>query len=90
MKISIIGGGGTRVPILVKALLDLHDQLELTEIALFDTDRDRLGLIRTVLSSLAGEKNNEVALSYPATFRECVAGSSFVVAAIRVGGDHMR
>lgn len=90
MKISIIGGGGTRVPILVKALLDLHDQLELTEIALFDTDSDRLGMIRTVLSSLAPGKNSEVVLSYPATFRECVAGSSFVVAAIRVGGDHMR
>lgn len=90
MKISIIGGGGTRVPILVQALLDLHDQLELTEIALFDADSDHLGLISTVLSSLAREKNNEVALLYPATFRECVTGSSFVVAAIRVGGDHMR
>src|SRR5664280_1731567 len=33
MKVSIIGGGGTRAPILVGALLDLQERLDLTEIS---------------------------------------------------------
>ncbi|RIE17512.1 hypothetical protein [Candidatus Cryosericum septentrionale] len=36
MKVSIIGGGGTRVPILVGALLDLQERLGLTEISLIE------------------------------------------------------
>jgi len=90
MKISIIGGGGTRVPILVTALLDLQDQLQLTEIALVDPDSQRLGAMDSVIAAIIQEKASSVSVSYATTFRECVAGASFVIAAIRVGGDHMR
>jgi 6-phospho-beta-glucosidase len=90
MKVSIVGGGGTRVPILVDALLHLQAQLDLSEIALVDTDSERLASIGTIIASIVRTKGSEVRISYTPTFSECVAGASFVIAAIRVGGDRMR
>src|SRR5450756_2228835 len=90
MKVSIIGGGGTRVPILVDALLGLHERLGLTEISLVDPDGRRSTAINKVVSAIVQDKNSTVEISHANTFRECVTGASFVIAAIRVGGDHMR
>lgn len=90
MKISIIGGGGTRVPILVGALLGLQEQLNLTEISLVDPDAHRLAAMDRVVAALAGASDGAVQITHPATFRECVTGAAFVIAAIRVGGDHLR
>ncbi|MHB8106223.1 MAG: family 4 glycosyl hydrolase [Candidatus Cryosericum sp.] len=90
MKVSIIGGGGTRAPILVGALLDLQEQLDLTEISIIDPDTERLTAIDKVVSAVVQDRNSAVEISHAGTFRECVAGASFVIAAIRVGGDHMR
>jgi len=90
MKVSIIGGGGTRVPILVSALFDLQERLEVTEIALVDPDGERLAAMDNVVASIARDKGSPVSVVHAATFRECVEGASFVIAAIRVGGDHMR
>ena len=90
MKVSIIGGGGTRAPILVGALLDLQERLDLTEISLIDPDAERLAAMDRVISAIALDRNNAVEVSHAGTFRECVTGASFVIAAIRVGGDRMR
>jgi 6-phospho-beta-glucosidase len=90
MKVSIIGGGGTRVPILVGALLDLQERLDLTEIALIDPDSERFAAMDKVLSAIVQDRNRTVEILHAGTFRECVTGASFVIAAIRVGGDHMR
>jgi 6-phospho-beta-glucosidase len=90
MKVSIIGGGGTRVPILVGALLDLQERLDLSEIALIDPDGKRFAAIDKVVAALVQDRNSTVAISHPSTFRECVTGTSFIIAAIRVGGDHLR
>jgi 6-phospho-beta-glucosidase len=90
MKVSIIGGGGTRVPILVGALLDLQERLDLTEISLIDPDAERLAAMDKVTSAIALDRNSTVEVSHAGTFRECVTGASFVIAAIRVGGDCLR
>jgi len=90
MKVSIIGGGGTRVPILVGALLDLQERLDLSEIALIDPDGTRFAAIDRVVAALVMDRNSTVEVSHPGTFRECVTGASFVIGAIRVGGDHLR
>lgn len=90
MKIGIIGGGGTRVPLLVGSLLDVQKSLDLTELSLIDTDVDRLTLMDRVVRTLCDNRQNAVRISHPGSIRECVTGSSFVIAAIRVGGDRLR
>ena len=43
MKLAIIGGAGVRVPLLVNGLV--QSRLPITDIALYDTDRERLEAI---------------------------------------------
>jgi 6-phospho-beta-glucosidase len=74
----------------VGALLDLQERLDLSEIALIDTDGTRFAAIDRVVAALVMDRNSTVEVSHPSTFRECVTGASFVIGAIRVGGDHLR
>ena len=78
MKVAIIGGGGVRTPLLVRGLAD--SDLPIGEIALFDTDAERLAVIGPLASTFAPS----VRIHRDAT--SCVAGAEFVVLAIRVGG----
>ncbi|MBM3792415.1 MAG: 6-phospho-beta-glucosidase, partial [Acidobacteria bacterium] len=80
MKISIIGGAGVRTPLLLRGLT--HSDLPVSELALFDTDTERL---RTI-SSLAGRVCGEVPLKTCRSSAECIEGAEFVIMSIRVGG----
>jgi 6-phospho-beta-glucosidase len=90
VKISIIGGGGTRVPVLVRGLLDLQEQLGLAEISLSDTDADKMSAIGKVLDAIVRQRGAHITITRADDFRSCVAGATFVIAAIRVGGDRLR
>jgi 6-phospho-beta-glucosidase len=78
MKISIIGGGGVRTPLLVSGLM--QSDLPIDEIALFDTDQDRLSLIAPLAALLAPAVRS---YADPAA---CVSRSSFVFLTVRAGG----
>ena len=42
MKLTIVGGGGFRVPLVYGALLARREQLGLDEVVLYDIDEERL------------------------------------------------
>ena len=42
MKVDVVGAGGFRTPLIYGALLDGAAELGITEVALHDTDADRL------------------------------------------------
>jgi len=93
MKVAIIGGGGTRTPILVKGLLEQEEDLKLEEICLYDIDPERLSLISLVLEELLEEvqpANSRVSLRYAQNLKEALKGSSFVFLTMRVGKEEMR
>lgn len=79
MKLTILGGGGFRVPLVYQALAggDL-----ITELVLFDASAERLAVISRVLEGM----------DLPLRFRtatdldDAVRDANFVFAAIRVGG----
>ncbi len=78
MKITVIGGGGVRTPLLVNGLA--RSDLPIDEIALFDTDRERLSIVASLAAVLSPRVR-----SYDDP-RACVAGSSFIFLSIRAGG----
>jgi 6-phospho-beta-glucosidase len=93
MKVAIIGGGGTRTPILVKGLLEIEKDLGLEEIALYDIDPERLSLISLVLEELLEEvrpADSRVGFRYAQNLKEALKGSSFVFLTMRVGKEEMR
>ena len=84
MKIAIIGGAGIRVPLLVTGLS--QSDLRITEIVLYDIDRERLNIIAGLASQLSQGVIVRAALSP----EHAIDGASFVITSIRVGGTAQR
>ncbi|HEY6492710.1 MAG TPA: 6-phospho-beta-glucosidase [Trebonia sp.] len=82
MKLTVIGGGGFRVPLVFGAVLD--DGL-IDEFCLYDPDPVRLRVVEQVLRQMAGEAS-AVAVTSAARLDEALAGADFVFVAVRVGG----
>jgi 6-phospho-beta-glucosidase len=80
MRLTILGGGGFRVPLVHRELLR-RPELGVTELVLADVDADRLAVIRSVLP-------DDPALRVRTTTSvvDAVTGADFVFSAIRVGG----
>ena len=81
--ISIIGGAGVRTPLLVRGLA--QSGLPISEVRVFDIDRDRLTLISPLIERVAGLR-----VRTSDTVAECVSGADFVIASIRPGGIERR
>ncbi|HUV12725.1 MAG TPA: 6-phospho-beta-glucosidase, partial [Acidobacteriota bacterium] len=84
MKISVIGGGGARTPLLVRGLAE--SSLPLTEVSLFDIDQERLSLMGRV----ARELSDGLPVSLCSSSADCVEGANFIFTSIRVGGIDQR
>jgi 6-phospho-beta-glucosidase len=86
MRLTILGGGGFRVPFIHQALLSRAGGLLVDELVLHDTDQDRLTAVSHVLRQHSARTPDRPALRTTTDLDEAVAGTDFVFAAIRVGG----
>ncbi|GAB2668859.1 6-phospho-beta-glucosidase [Kribbella swartbergensis] len=97
MRLTILGGGGFRVPLVYQALLGDRGDGRITSVVLFDTDRSRLASIGAVLrqqaaAATAGGAGLEAGPVVPPVVTEttdldeALRGADFVFSAIRVGG----
>lgn len=95
MKLTILGGGGFRVPLVHGALLrDTHPG-RVEEVVLHDTSSDRLAVMSAVLREQAAEARREHGATPPSLhattdLREAVTDTDVVFSAIRVGGAQGR
>ena len=85
MKLTIVGGGGFRVPLVYGALLKMADKLSLDEIVLHDIDADRLARIGSVLDGLAAEHGTRLPFRTTTDLVDAIHGTDYVFCAIRVG-----
>ena len=85
MKVTIVGGGGFRVPLVYAALLEVSERLGVEELLLHDVDDERLARIENVLSGLATESSRRLPFRSTTDLQEAVEGAGFVLCAIRVG-----
>ncbi|MCQ4214524.1 6-phospho-beta-glucosidase [Streptomyces longispororuber] len=86
MRLTILGGGGFRVPLVYGALLGDHAPGRVTEVTLYDTDADRLKAIAGVLAEQAGDVPDAPVVRSTTDLDEALRGAGFVFSAIRVGG----
>ncbi|MEO7588278.1 MAG: 6-phospho-beta-glucosidase [Arachnia sp.] len=86
MKLTLIGGGGFRVPLVYKALLADTSDERVTELRLFDTDATRLHAISEVLGDLSRDNDDAPTLVVTQDIAEALTGTDFIFSAIRVGG----
>ncbi|MDT0451594.1 6-phospho-beta-glucosidase [Streptomyces hesseae] len=89
MRLTILGGGGFRVPLVHRALLDdarRDAPGRCTELVLHDTDSARMRVIASVLGSQAAGVPGAPSVRLAENLDEALRGADFVFSAIRVGG----
>ncbi|MFE5712623.1 6-phospho-beta-glucosidase [Streptomyces sp. NPDC056501] len=86
MKLTILGGGGFRVPLVYGALLGDHAEGRVTHVTLYDLDEGRLSAIARVLVEQGEGVPDAPVVTATTDLDEALRGADFVFSAIRVGG----
>ncbi|MER8230786.1 6-phospho-beta-glucosidase [Streptomyces sp. NPDC094049] len=86
MKLTILGGGGFRVPLVYGALLGDHAEGRVTRVTLYDLDGGRLSAVARVLAEQGEGVPDAPVVTATTDLDEALRGADFVFSAIRVGG----
>jgi 6-phospho-beta-glucosidase len=86
MIISVIGGGGMRTPLLISALLRQYETIPVEALVLHDLDAEALDGVRAVAGALFVEHGRRFALRTTTDLDKALAGATYVITSIRVGG----
>ncbi|MHC5905698.1 6-phospho-beta-glucosidase [Streptomyces sp. S6] len=86
MKLTILGGGGFRVPLVYGALLGDRGEGRVTEVVLHDLDAGRLKAVTRVLTEQASTVPDAPTVTATTDLDDALTGADFVFSAIRVGG----
>jgi 6-phospho-beta-glucosidase len=89
MKLTVLGGGGVRVPAFIRGLLSSRGEA-FDEICLFEPDDLRRRTTGRLSAELADALGRPGLVRLTAEAEEAFAGADFVFSAIRVGGDAAR
>lgn len=84
MKLSILGAGAMRTPLLIHGLV--NSDLPIAQIDLYDLDEERLECLFPVMQAVAGN----VLLCRKSSSESAIQGSDFVLVSLRVGGMAQR
>ncbi|RIQ34874.1 6-phospho-beta-glucosidase [Jiangella rhizosphaerae] len=82
MRLTILGGGGFRVPLVHRALASEESGVD--TVVLHDTDAERVRAVRAVLEERSGGRGPKLVVE--SDLAAAVRGTDFVFSAIRVGG----
>ena len=85
-KVTIIGGGGVRTPLLIHGLAKARDTLGTTELCLYDPDRERTETIARLGSEIVRRLNGGFQIRVEQRLEDAVAGAAFVLNSVRIGG----
>ncbi|EGX59023.1 6-phospho-beta-glucosidase [Streptomyces zinciresistens K42] len=86
MRLTILGGGGFRVPLVYGALLADRAEGRVTRVVLHDLDAGRLAAVTRVLAEQAAGVPDAPEVTATTDLDTALTGADFVFSAIRVGG----
>ncbi len=85
-KITLIGGGGVRTPLLIHGLAEAASTLKVNELALYDIDGERVELMAELGREVVRQQQADFVITTHARLEDAVAGANFILHSIRVGG----
>ena len=85
-KVTLIGGGGVRTPLLIHGLAEAAATLHLHELALYDIERERVELMAELGREVVRQQNADVVITTHTQLEEAVTDAQFILHSIRVGG----
>jgi len=86
VKLTIIGGGGFRVPQIYEALASDGDHARVTELCLYDVSTERLNIMNSVLVQMTESLARPPLVTVTTDLDEAILGTTFVFSAMRIGG----
>ncbi|MDR0416657.1 MAG: 6-phospho-beta-glucosidase, partial [Propionibacteriaceae bacterium] len=84
MKLTVLGGGGFRVPLIYQAVVSPAAPVRVDELVLCDTSLVHMDAVRAVIAGSPGPERT--ALAFTDDLDRALEGADFVFCAIRVGG----
>jgi 6-phospho-beta-glucosidase len=90
ITIALIGGGGSRVPVLYEGLRDRADRLGHVSLRLHDVDARALSRVTKVLRGMDEASGQASDVTATTDLDEALDGADFVLTAIRAGGFSSR
>ena len=89
MKLTFIGAGGVRTPLVIQSILNFQDRIPLDSVCMMDIDPDRLDLIRMANKSQL-DQVKKFKIDWTTDSREAISGADFIVTTFREGSLESR
>ena len=89
-KVTLIGGGGVRTPLVIFGINESAAHLGVDEMVLYDFDHDRARVMCELGQALVAREGGALKLRVATDLEDAIAGAAFVLTAIRVGGIKAR
>ncbi|WP_420111442.1 6-phospho-beta-glucosidase [Pseudactinotalea sp.] len=90
MQLTILGGGGFRVPLVIDSVSRARSRVDIDEIVLHDLDPARLAVIAAVAAERLAGAPDAPRVRIETDLRSAVEGADVIFSAIRVGGTQGR
>ena len=89
-KVTIIGGGGVRTPLVIYGLAQAQPMLQLGELTLFDVDEQRAATIARLGREIVRQSGNHFGIKTASHLESAVEDADFILNSVRVGGMSAR
>jgi 6-phospho-beta-glucosidase len=89
-KLTVLGGGSARTPLLIHGIAEAQQKIGIDEVALYDIDSKRVELIAALGKEVVRRLGSKLKITTPARVEEAVSGSQYVISSLRVGGSAAR
>lgn len=90
MKLTVIGGGGVRSPLLTASALRWADRVGLDELCLMDINAEKLALLGALCHHIGQREGSPVRITTTTSADEALDGASYIITTIRVGEEQGR
>lgn len=89
-KVTLIGGGGVRTPLVIYGINESSKHLGVDEMVLYDLDAERASVICELGRALIAREGGTLKLRVSTNLEDAISGASYVLTAVRVGGMKAR
>ena len=89
-KLALIGGGSVRTYYFIESLLKFYRDMEIHEVAVMDTDAEKLAYFGGIARYLALREGSDLCVSLTTDAVTALKDADYIVTTVRTGGDAMR
>lgn len=86
MKLTFIGAGGVRTPLVIESVLTFHTRVPISQVCLMDVDSSNLELMKMLTDARLRDRPVPFELQWTTDKGKAIRGSDFIVMTFRQGG----